>query len=357
VTANDTYRIAIVGASSLAGKELSDALADSPLAAANVLLLGDDEAAGQIASAADEATVIQKIDAESFAGVDFVFFASDAETTRRYWKSARQAGASIVDMTGALEDEPGVVLRAPWFAVWSAVLGAAGDHTLSLDLTTPAVVSAHPAALMLLAVAGRLQAKLPARLIAATVFEPASEHGQAAMDELHQQTVGLLSFQNLPREQFDAQVAFNLVPALGEDAKIDLSTVRERIVREYAALSGGTAPKLTLQLVQAPVFHSYVASVLVELCDPATLQQMEAALRGGQIELTAADAEPPSNVSAAGQAQLLLRVASASGEGESGGSSTRFWLWMAADNLRLAAVNALACAMELRRLRPHGKVQ
>jgi aspartate-semialdehyde dehydrogenase len=356
VTANDTYRIAIVGASSLVGKELSETLADSPLAAANVLLLGDDEAAGQIASAGDEATVIQKIDAECFTGVDFVFFASDAETTQRYWKSARQAGASIVDLTGALEDEPGVVLRAPW-AMVPGTSGNDSQTALPLDLTTPAVVSAHPAAQMLLTVAGRLQAKLPARLIAATVFEPASEHGQAAMDELHQQTVGLLSFQNLPREQFDAQVAFNLVPALGEDAKIDLSTVRERIVREYAALSGGTAPKLTLQLVQAPVFHGYVASVLVELGDPATLQQMEAALRGGQIELTAADAEPPSNVSAAGQAQLLLRVASASGEGESGGSSTRFWLWMAADNLRLAAVNALACAMELRRLRPHGKVQ
>ena len=42
-------------------------------------------------------------------------------------------------------------------------------------------------------------------------------------------------------------------------------------------------------------------------------------------------------------------------EGENGAS--RFWIWMAADNLKLAALNAIACATELRRLRPSGKVQ
>ena len=88
-------RIAVVGASSLAGKELSDALAESLLAACDVVLLDSDDAAGQVTSAGDEVTFIQKIDAESFAGVDFVFFAGDAETTRKHWKIAgRRARAS-----------------------------------------------------------------------------------------------------------------------------------------------------------------------------------------------------------------------------------------------------------------------
>ena len=118
---------------------------------------------------------------------------------------------------------------------------------------------------MLLLVASRLHAKRPVRAISATVFEPASEHGQAAMDELHQQTVSLLSFQSLPREQYDAQVAFNLLPSLGDAAKVKLAATKERIADHYAALSAGAAPELALQLVQAPVFHGYVASVLMEL--------------------------------------------------------------------------------------------
>ena len=45
----------------------------------------------------------------------------------------------------------------------------------------------------------RLQQHAPVRSAAATVLLPASEFGRAAMDELHQQTVNLLSFQTLPR--------------------------------------------------------------------------------------------------------------------------------------------------------------
>jgi aspartate-semialdehyde dehydrogenase len=352
VTVTGTYRIAIVGASSLAGKELSDAIAESPLAACDLTLLDDEDAAGQITTAGDEASFIQAIDAESFAGVDFVFFAGDDEKTGQYWKTARQAGASIVDMTGALEAELGVIVRAPWVSGAETATALGG---LRPDLTTPAVVAAHPAALMLLLVAERLHARHAVRTVAATVFEPASEHGRAAMDELHQQTVSLLSFQTLPRAQFDAQVAFNLLPALGEDAKVKLEAVKQRIAQQYATLSRGSTPELALQLVQAPVFHGYVASVLVELEAPATQEQVKAALRGEHIEVTGMDAEPPSNVSAAGQAEILLEVSTVSAAAD--GASTRLWLWMAADNLKLAALNAIACASELRRLRPHGKVQ
>ncbi|MEO6966172.1 MAG: hypothetical protein ABI076_09810, partial [Acidobacteriaceae bacterium] len=37
--------------------------------------------------------------------------------------------------------------------------------------------------------------------------------------------------------------------------------------------------------------------------------------------------------------------------------TSRFWLWIVADNLKFAAKNAVACALELNRLRPRGKVQ
>ena len=53
----------------------------------------------------------------------------------------------------------------------------------------------------------------------ATIFEPASEHGQRGMDELHQQTVNLLSFQPLPKDVFDAQVAFNMVARYGQKSQ------------------------------------------------------------------------------------------------------------------------------------------
>jgi aspartate-semialdehyde dehydrogenase len=185
-------------------------------------------------------------------------------------------------------------------------------------------------------------------------MEPASEYGRAAMDELHQQTVTLLSFQTLPREQYDAQVAFNLLPSLGDDAKVKLSTTEQRIRKHYAGLADSRLPALALQIVQAPVFHGYVISVLVELDAEAIQGEIEAALGGEHIDVVSEESDPPSNLSAAGQEDIMVRVRIDSGEEERG---RRFWLWIAGDNLKLAALNAIACGTELRRLRPLGKVQ
>jgi len=81
---------------------------------------------------------------------------------------------------------------------------------------------------------------------------------------------------------------------------------------------------------------------------------VEAALVGDHMDVVSGESDPPSNLSAAGQEDIMVRVRKDSGAGEKG---RRFWIWLAADNLKLAALNAIACAAELRRLRPLGKVQ
>jgi aspartate-semialdehyde dehydrogenase len=350
--AEQIYRVGIVGASSLAGKELSEELGESLLGASDFVLLDEEEAVGQVTAAGDEVAFIQRLEASSFERMDFVFFAGDAAVTKKHWKMARQAGASIVDLTYALDGENDVLVRAPWVA--EVLTEKAAPASPEPDLKTPALVAAHPVAVMLALVAGKLQTKLALKSVAATVMEPASEYGRAAMDELHQQTVTLLSFQTLPREQYDAQVAFNLLPSLGEAAKVKLSATEERIRRHYAVLADSLLPQLALQLVQAPVFHGYVVSMLVEFSAEATKEEIEAVLGGEHIDVVSEESDPPSNLSAAGQEDIMVRVSGDSDKGERG---RRFWLWLAADNLKLAALNAIACGVELRRLRPRGKVQ
>ena len=47
------------------------------------------------------------------------------------------------------------------------------------------------------------------------------------MDELHQQTVNLLSFQPLPKDLFDEQVAFNMLARYGQKSKLSLESLEE----------------------------------------------------------------------------------------------------------------------------------
>lgn len=350
-------KIAIVGAGSLRGREINDALADSPFAAADFVLMDDESELGTLEAVGDEVTFIQRIEPGSFNRCDFVFFAGEAQVTRKHWQTALKIGASIVDASGALEGEKGVLVRAPWVNGEAAADNEqAPAATNPPDLETGAVVPAHAVSVALALLLGRAAALAPLRSASATVLEPASEYGRAAMDELHQQTVKLLSFQDLPRQFYDTQVAFNATPAFGETAKVSLAAGESRMRRHYALLSAGRLPDVGIQVVHAPVFHGYTISLAIELAQPATLDQIESALAGEHVEVVTADADPPTNLSVAGQPNILTRVRAQSGK-NSETKSTHFWIWAGFDNLRFAALNAVACALELNRLRPHGEVQ
>src|ERR1700726_5149934 len=108
------YRVAIVGAASLKGKEVAEMLNEPNFPAGDVRLLDDDESIGQLEAAGDEINFLQSVRAEQFTHVDFTFFAAGAECTRQNWKRARDAGSAIVDLSGALEEEAGVNVGSLW---------------------------------------------------------------------------------------------------------------------------------------------------------------------------------------------------------------------------------------------------
>jgi aspartate-semialdehyde dehydrogenase len=345
------YKIAIVGASTLLGRELKEALSESPLAAATFVLLDEAEAQGQLDQVGDEVTVVLAVEADSFERVDFTFFAGTEALTRKHWRQALRSGSTVLDLSGALDQEPGVLVRAPW-------LGLAGlsPQEATADLFTPAVVPGHPATLALALVLERLQLAAPIRFAAATVLEPASAFGRAAMDELHQQTVSLLSFQGLPRAIYDAQVAYNLLGGLGESSTINLGAEEARIRRHYRALGDGRWPALALQVIHAPVFHGHAFSIAVELERPVEISAIEEALGGEHVDLVLEDTDSPSNLAATGQNDVLVRLRPER-DNRNPNLASRLWLWAASDNLRLHAQNAVECALDLRRLRPAGTVQ
>jgi aspartate-semialdehyde dehydrogenase len=340
------YKIAIAGASTLLGKELKEAIADSPLAAADLVLLDEDEGLGQLDQVGDEVTFVQPIGPDTFDKVDFTFFCGSEDQTRKHWRNALRAGSTVLDLSGALDQETGVLVRAPWIS--------ADDG--SADLFTPAIVPAHPAALALALLVGRLQEAVPVRTTSVTLLLPASEFGRAAMDELHQQTVNLLSFQTLPKAVYDAQAAYNLLSGVGENAKVRLSAVDARVRRQFTALAENRWPALSLQVIAAPVFHGHAFSISVELERPVDVGALEDALSGDHLDLVLEDTDSPSNLAATGQNDVLVRMRPEPGA-RNPAESSRVWLWAATDNLRLSAQNAVDCALELRRLRPQGTVQ
>jgi aspartate-semialdehyde dehydrogenase len=339
------YRAAIVGAATLKGKEVAEMLNERNFPAVDVRLLDDDESIGKLESAGDEINFIQSVRAEQFTHVDFTFFAADAECTRNNWKRARDAGSAIIDLSGALEEEAGANVRSLWVErergeMWQPELQPA-----------PCVV-AHPAAVTLALLLLRTRKVDAIRSVVATIFEPASEQGQKGMDELHQQTVNLLSFQPLPKDLFDEQVAFNMLARYGQRSKLSLESLEARVRRHYQKIAGADAPQPAMMVLQPPVFHGEALAIFLEMERPVDQERLSQALAGDHVTLAGAeDDSQPSNVNTAGQANILVSLKSDADR------SNGIWLWAAADNLRIAAVTAVECAESMIATRPLGKIQ
>jgi aspartate-semialdehyde dehydrogenase len=288
----------------------------------------------------DEMNFIQSIRSEQFERVDFAFFAADSRSTRNNWKAARDFGDTIVDLSYALEDEAGASIRSPWIERQTG-------QPMAPELQPGPVVVAHPAATVLALLALRIEkasekaGKIQSMI--ATVFEPASENGQKGMDELHEQTVNLLSFQDLPKNVFDIQVAFNMLARYGQRSELALEAVSQRIRKHYRKIASGAAEP-ALQVLQAPVFHGHGFSVYFEMEKPV-------ALAGEHVVVSGSPEDTPTNVSAAGQGDILVSLTSDANH------KNGMWLWATTDNLRVAALTAVECAESMTASRPRGQIQ
>ena len=351
------FRVAIIGAASLKGKELKEVLEEKNFPVTETKLLDDDESLGQLEALGDEPTFIQNVRAEQFENIDFAFFASDEEFTRKNWHLARKAGCTIIDLSHSMEDEPGVAVRAPWIDAEMDRLsngrgrGLQSPNRAELDLGTTAVVVAHPAATILALLLLRTLKLNRLESVAATIFQPVSELGKQGMDELHQQTINLLSFQQLPKAIFDTQIAFNMVSNYGELSSSSLERVERRIARHFERVTHGWLPVPSLMLLQTPTFHTYTFSIYLQFHKELTAEELRHSLLGNHIAVTTELSDSPSNVNAAGRDDVMVTARI------DDRNKKAAWLWAAADNLKVVAETAAECAMELAMVRPTGKVQ
>ncbi len=338
------FAVAVVGASALKGKEVRDVLSERSFPSIDIKLLDEEEVLGQLEQVNDEPTFIQGVLPEHLEGVDFAFLASDEAYISKVWATVRDSGSEIIDISYALENNTDVVLRSPWV---ERELGRV--HPVALQ--SAPVMIAHPAAVMLALLLARVQKAAKVQVASAVVCHPASEYGRKGLDELHDQTVNLLSFQTLPTAVLGAQAAFNLSVQPDTGAHPSLGEVEARIVRHYKALAQDEIAMPAVMVAQAPVFHGCVMAMFVLTKEKVTAEQLELALVGPHVVVAGAGDELPNSVNVAGTTEILTCVR------PDGAGGNGFWIWAGCDNLRISAIQAVECAEEMVQTRPRGQLQ
>ncbi len=321
--------VSIVGADTVLGRELRDLIYSKKIKWSIRPFSSGDAIAGIPSKEKDEALeILTALDKDTLAASAIVFLAGTSDSSRKAWRlqSKLKKKPLLIDLTHTLEEEPQARL--------ADIAPAAYDPDL-------VYVAVQPAAAVLAGFLRTVHAQAPVEKVVVTVFEPASERGERGVNELQQQTIGLLSFRKVPKDLFDSQLTFTMLARYGAESPVSLADIELRIDRHLASLLAREEgiPMPSVRLIQAPVFHGYSFSVWVQFAKNTTVKALETALETSGVDVRSADLEPPNNVGVAGQSGY------AAGAIEADRNHPRaFWFWLAADNARVAADTGLAIA-------------
>ena len=313
-----TPNVGIVGSSSLLGKELKEILEEGGFPLGRLVLLETEEYAGLLQEFAGDIRITQIISPESLEDVDIAFFTCSPEIMRAYIESGAAFPELTIDLTQS---------------------GREGRLFLS-GISDPNIleprgyfINPHPATIVIARVVSRLEKTFGVRLAAVTVLEPASERGNAGVEELQEQTVNLLNFQNIEKKVFAGQLSFNLLPESPSARRTE-----DQIVGQLATLMGRNIATPMVHALQAPVFHGHGFSLFVQLNGAPTVEAIRGALAGDSAFMVAHQDDGPSPVGVTGTHGIHVgRIHGFSDPGA-------FGMWLVADNLRIAASNAIRTA-------------
>ena len=206
---------------------------------------------GQDRDVRRESITVEKLDANSFKGIDIVLFSAGSEQSREFAPVAVKAGAIVIDKSNAWRMDPDVPLVVPEINP-----AAARNHkgiVACPNCTT--IVTVMP--LKPLHDLGNL------KRVVATSFQAVSGAGVNGIAELREQTMAWSKGEPIKSKFFAHQIAFNLIPA-GEFVEGGYTGEEIKLVKEIRKILDQPELPISPTTVRVPVFTAHSISVNAE---------------------------------------------------------------------------------------------
>ena len=258
--------VAVAGATGAVGVEMLKVLEQRAFPASSVRALASGRSAGRRIPFAGGELVVEEMTEASFAGVDIALFSAGAEVSRRFRDAVTSAGAVMIDNSSAFRMEDGVPLVVP--------------EVNPGDAATHAGVIANPncSTIQMVVALHALAPLAPMRRVVVSTYQAASGAGQAAMDELYEQSGDFLGAREFTPKQFAHRIAFNCIPHI--DVFLEDGSTKEewKMVVETRKIMHLPGLAVSATCVRVPVLRCHSESVNVEFGAPVTVEDARAAL-------------------------------------------------------------------------------
>jgi len=250
------YKVAIVGATGLVGKEFIKVLEQRNFPVASISLLASDRSAGKKLFFTHQEVEVQEAVPESFRGTDIALFSAGAETSRRLSPLAAKSGAVVIDNSSAFRMDPDVPLVVPEvnpedIKRHKGIIANPNCSTIQL------VVAIYP-----------LHKVNPIQRLTVATYQAVSGTGSAAVEELTTQVKQIMGGQSTIPHVYPHQIAFNILPEI--DVFLDNGYTKEewKMVEESKKIMHADDMAISATCARVPVFTGHSEALHIEFSQP-----------------------------------------------------------------------------------------
>jgi aspartate-semialdehyde dehydrogenase len=313
------YSIGIVNPTTLVGNEIKTILRERSFPHARIALLdASGQSAGSLTEVDEEPVVVSPVAQEGLADLDLVFFCGPPATNREWIERYESDDFIAIDVSQPTSVDAGKLV-------------VAGINLDELSEHERLLISPHPVTIPIALILRQIASLGSVQRCTAMVVQPASEFEQEGIEELAQQTIGVLNMQSWPKDVFDRQLAFNLFPAPARNEEI--------VVTQIKTLADARS-EIALFVTQGTIFHGHTFSLFVQLAEDVAAEEVRSVLaKHAALSMPEGD-QQFGTIDAAGRDEVLIAEVREDASIRGG-----FWIWAVCDNLRRSsALNAVLVA-------------
>ncbi|GAM96771.1 aspartate-semialdehyde dehydrogenase [alpha proteobacterium U9-1i] len=325
-------RVAVVGATGNVGREMLEILQERLFPADEVIAVASRRSLGVEVSYGEKTLKVKDIEQVDFTKIDLVLMSAGSTVAKEWGPKIGAQGAVVIDNSSAWRMDPRVPLVVP-----EVNPDAVADYGKLNIIANPNCSTAQ-----LVVALKPLHDRAKIKRVVVATYQSVSGAGKDAMDELWTQTRGLFVNDELKKEHFTKQIAFNVIPHIDVFMEDGYTKEEWKMMVETKKILD-PAIKLTATCVRVPVFVGHSEAINVEFENPISAEEAQEILREapGVVLIDRREDEGYiTPVEAAGEFATYVSRVREDTTVENGLS-----LWCVSDNLRKgAALNAVQIA-------------
>lgn len=231
--------------------------------------LGSARSQGQFISYGNKNVAVEEASQFDFSKIKLLFSTVPEDVARTIIPRALKQNVCVVDKSSAFRNAPSIPLIVPEIN---------GDLIHGCFSKKASLVSSPNCIVIPLCVTlGPLHKKGGLKRVVVSTYQSVSGAGHKGVEELYQQTKNSFFKQSLQKNHFSHEIAFNLIPQIGEIQKNGQSDEEQKIINETQKIMG---PSFTLAVtcVRVPVFIGHSLCVHAQFYHPISVATAKNAL-------------------------------------------------------------------------------